>query len=219
MTTHARGDGREPLTREKIIEKALELLDAEGVEGFSMRRLGEALGVEAMALYHHFPSKGNEILPRRRRPWTVEETALALPRADAASDWKAVLLSGPAAAARAMVAHPKAGWLFLGRQSSAPPHRSKTVETPLEVLHTAGFRGQELVERGARVLRVRRRVVLPRVWAGGLLEWAQRRSHRRSGRGGASGARAPVRAPRGLEPGMEQGLLALLEGLEARLEK
>ena len=38
---------REPLTKERIVDKALEILDAEGVEGISMRRLGYALGVEA----------------------------------------------------------------------------------------------------------------------------------------------------------------------------
>ena len=57
MTPHPSKEGRAPLTREKIVEKALDILDADGVEGISMRRLGDALGVEAMALYHHFPNK------------------------------------------------------------------------------------------------------------------------------------------------------------------
>ena len=50
---------RLPLSRERIAEAALELIDDEGLESFSMRRLGARLGVEAMALYHHFPSKGD----------------------------------------------------------------------------------------------------------------------------------------------------------------
>jgi len=49
---------RAPLNREAIVTAALAAIDAEGLEGLSMRRLGAALGVEAMALYHHFPSKG-----------------------------------------------------------------------------------------------------------------------------------------------------------------
>jgi AcrR family transcriptional regulator len=49
---------REPLTRERIAQAALALIDAEGVEGCSMRRLGAVLGVEAMAIYHHVPNKG-----------------------------------------------------------------------------------------------------------------------------------------------------------------
>ncbi len=34
------------------------MIDAEGLDALSMRGLGAALGVEAMALYHHFASKG-----------------------------------------------------------------------------------------------------------------------------------------------------------------
>ncbi len=53
-----RGAARTPLTREAIAEAALALIDADGLETLSMRKLGAALGVEAMALYHHFRSKG-----------------------------------------------------------------------------------------------------------------------------------------------------------------
>jgi AcrR family transcriptional regulator len=48
---------RNPLTREAIVASALAQIDAKGLEGLSMRTLGARLGVEAMALYHHFPSK------------------------------------------------------------------------------------------------------------------------------------------------------------------
>lgn len=50
---------RAPLTRQTIAQAALELIDQEGLDSLSMRRLGTRLGVEAMALYHHFPSKGD----------------------------------------------------------------------------------------------------------------------------------------------------------------
>ncbi|MDN7715765.1 TetR/AcrR family transcriptional regulator [Burkholderia gladioli] len=49
---------REPLTRERIAQAALALIDDEGLDGCSMRRLGARLGVEAMAIYHHFKGKG-----------------------------------------------------------------------------------------------------------------------------------------------------------------
>ncbi len=45
------------LTPEHVTAAALELIDRDGLEALSMRRLGEALGVEAMSLYHHIPSK------------------------------------------------------------------------------------------------------------------------------------------------------------------
>jgi AcrR family transcriptional regulator len=47
----------EPLTRQRVLEAALHLLDQEGLEGFSMRKLGASLGVEAMSLYNHVESK------------------------------------------------------------------------------------------------------------------------------------------------------------------
>jgi AcrR family transcriptional regulator len=49
--------GRDPLTRERIARAALTLIDDEGLEGFSVRGLGQRLGIEAMSLYHHFPNK------------------------------------------------------------------------------------------------------------------------------------------------------------------
>jgi AcrR family transcriptional regulator len=45
------------LTRSRIITKAIELLEAEGVEAVSMHRLAAELGCSMMCLYHHVPSK------------------------------------------------------------------------------------------------------------------------------------------------------------------
>ena len=45
------------LSRERIVKAALALIERDGLESFSMRKLGEALGVEAMSLYHFFPGK------------------------------------------------------------------------------------------------------------------------------------------------------------------
>ncbi len=47
----------EPLTRQRVLEAALRLIDQEGLEGFSMRKLGALLGVEAMSLYNHVENK------------------------------------------------------------------------------------------------------------------------------------------------------------------
>jgi AcrR family transcriptional regulator len=47
------------LDRERIELAALELVEESGLAEFSMRKLGAVLGVEAMSLYHHFPSKAH----------------------------------------------------------------------------------------------------------------------------------------------------------------
>ena len=48
---------RGSLSRARILETALVLADEIGLEALSMRRLGAELGVEAMSLYNHVPSK------------------------------------------------------------------------------------------------------------------------------------------------------------------
>jgi AcrR family transcriptional regulator len=46
------------LTRQRVLETALQLIDQDGLEGFSMRKLGAKLGVEAMSLYNYVKNKG-----------------------------------------------------------------------------------------------------------------------------------------------------------------
>ena len=48
---------REPLTKERVLRAAVELADRGGIEALSMRKLGQELGVEAMALYRHVRNK------------------------------------------------------------------------------------------------------------------------------------------------------------------
>lgn len=54
----ARAAPRVPLTREAIIEAALRVLDREGMDGLSMRRVAEELGTGAASLYWHVRNKG-----------------------------------------------------------------------------------------------------------------------------------------------------------------
>lgn len=56
MTVSAR-EPRRPLTRRRVLEVAVDLADRKGLEALSMRKLGEALGVEAMSLYSHVANK------------------------------------------------------------------------------------------------------------------------------------------------------------------
>ena len=50
---------RAPLSRQRIELAALELIEKEGLAAFSIRKLGGALGVEAMSIYHYFPGKAH----------------------------------------------------------------------------------------------------------------------------------------------------------------
>ncbi len=44
-------------TSEKILRAALELFEQEGADAFSMRRVADAVGITAMAIYRHFPNR------------------------------------------------------------------------------------------------------------------------------------------------------------------
>ena len=66
-TATTRGGGRRrlqrgDLTRELIVRESLRLLDTQGVAGFSMPKLGRALGADPTAVYRHFASKDDLVL-------------------------------------------------------------------------------------------------------------------------------------------------------------
>jgi AcrR family transcriptional regulator len=46
-----------PLDRERITAAAMRVIDSEGLDALSMRRLGAELGVNPMAAYYHVPNK------------------------------------------------------------------------------------------------------------------------------------------------------------------
>ena len=54
--TKGRSSRRPGLSRERIVAAAAALVDREGPEALSARRLAAALGCEAMSLYHHVPN-------------------------------------------------------------------------------------------------------------------------------------------------------------------
>jgi AcrR family transcriptional regulator len=72
MATRSRS--RKPLTKERVLDQAIALADADGIEALSMRKLGHALGVEAMSLYNHVANKGE--LVAAMVDWVVERFEL-----------------------------------------------------------------------------------------------------------------------------------------------
>lgn len=55
------GNSSPALTKERVIQAAIDIADNGGLEALSMRKLGRILGVEAMALYYHYASKSHLI--------------------------------------------------------------------------------------------------------------------------------------------------------------
>lgn len=116
------------MSRDRVLESALALADAEGLQAVTMRRLGDELGVEAMSLYYHLPGKDGlldglvDTLAGQieyeiehavaSRAGGNSDTALT-----AEQDWRAVLRRRCLAARRVMVRHPWGPGLLASRKA------------------------------------------------------------------------------------------------------
>lgn len=105
---------RSTLTLERIVDAALDLIDRAGLDGLSMRKLGAALGVEAMALYHHVGSK--ERLLRAVTERLYREIADTL---EELSDWPAALRQMARACRAVARRHPTAVPLLAQSEAGA----------------------------------------------------------------------------------------------------
>lgn len=121
-----------PLNRASILDGAVVLIEREGPGALTMRRLGAALGVEGMALYHHFESRDDlldAIGDRLLEP--LQELELDV-------DWRDACRRFATALRAAAVAQP-ATFQLLGLQPFDTPHLLRPVERLLGVLVKAGF--------------------------------------------------------------------------------
>jgi AcrR family transcriptional regulator len=124
--------GRGPLTREQVLRAAIRLADEAGLEGLSMRRLGQELRVEAMSLYKHVAGK-DEILDEMADRIAGD---FDVPAANA--DWKSELRRSAVSAHATLLRHPWASALIESR-SSAGPCRLRYLEAVIGTLSGAGF--------------------------------------------------------------------------------
>ncbi|HVV83433.1 MAG TPA: TetR/AcrR family transcriptional regulator C-terminal domain-containing protein [Kofleriaceae bacterium] len=124
---------REPLSRERILDAALALVDRDGIEGLSMRRLGEELGVEAMSLYNHVPNK--EALLDGLHERILAEVA---PAPATTRDWRAFARQQARSLHAALTAHPHAIALFATRPAATTSSLAR-LDSYLAVLRRAGF--------------------------------------------------------------------------------
>jgi AcrR family transcriptional regulator len=127
---------KQPLSREKILDAAIDLLDRHGLEGLSMRKLGTAVGVEAMSLYNHVPSKDALLDGIHERILT------SLDAPATARTWQSFVRHQALALHRALLAHPNAIPLFATRPA-ATPAAIERLDHYLAVLLRAGFKPTE----------------------------------------------------------------------------
>src|SRR5688500_1272039 len=110
---------RRPLSRERVLNTAMTLADAEGLEAVTMRRLASELEVEAMSLYHHLPGKDG--LLDGLVEAVVGEIEAAIGKLEARGlGWCKEVRGRCLAAREVMLRHPWAPGL-LGTRANIPP--------------------------------------------------------------------------------------------------
>jgi AcrR family transcriptional regulator len=121
-----------PLSRETIVAAALAVVDEDGLDALTVRRLAERLGVTMMAMYWHVRDKA-QLLDLVGEALLAE---VALP--DRTDDWQADLRALLRAARDALHRHPNAAALAFGRARYGPSGLA-LFERLLAILADAGF--------------------------------------------------------------------------------
>jgi len=109
---------RKPLSRERVLTAAVALVDAQGIQALTMRRLAADLHVEAMSLYYHLPDK--EALLDGVVETVFTEIDAAVGRLDLNvddQDWRAHLRQQFLAARQVMLRHPWVPGLLASRRT------------------------------------------------------------------------------------------------------
>jgi AcrR family transcriptional regulator len=136
---------RETLTREQIVRTAIELLDAEGLEGLNMRSLGARLGSAATAVYWHVKSKDNLVILAGDEVWNEIE----LPDLSVV-DWRTAGMTMAKDLYAMLVRHP---WLVqaMGSYLFQGPGKARYDDHSFAVYEMAGFVGADLDQAVAAV--------------------------------------------------------------------
>lgn len=110
--TDGRARRRTPLTRDRVLRAAVKVADKGGLSSLSMRKLGQALGVEAMSLYKHVANK-DAILDG-----VVDAVfgEVGLPSSDA--DWRTAMRERAISARQVLLRHPWAIGLLDSRRNA-----------------------------------------------------------------------------------------------------
>lgn len=124
--------GTGPLTRERILEVAMRLVDEGGLGAFNMRTLGSKLGVKGMALYYHFQSKTDIIDSLVGR--LMGQVDLCVDE----EDWCARLRGIHQSLRRSLLEHANLLPAAILRPFNTP-QAARVTETVLDVLLSAGF--------------------------------------------------------------------------------
>lgn len=134
--------GTGKITRDVVLATALQLIDRDGADALSMRRLGQALGRDPMALYRYAPNKAALL----DGVTEIVLTQLSVDPAD--PDWAGQLRAVGRDFRRLALAHPHVVPLLVTRPLATPlglrpPGTLRPLEDILTLLTRAGFSGAD----------------------------------------------------------------------------
>lgn len=124
---------RAPLTRQRVLDTAIEMVDRDGLDALSMRKIGSELGVEAMSLYKHVANKDAVLDGLVEHLWTDVHNTIT-----EHTEWPEQLRSYAHAIRDTMHKHPQAASLLLSR-CLLPTQLLEIYATLIESLQDAGF--------------------------------------------------------------------------------
>jgi TetR/AcrR family tetracycline transcriptional repressor len=123
-----------PVDRDQAVQVALRLLDADGLDKLTLRRIATQLGVQAPALYWHFASK-RALLDHV----TDAMVAPYLGAVPATQAWDAHLAALASALRQALLAHRDGARVASGANLTGATGLATFVERATAALHAAGF--------------------------------------------------------------------------------
>jgi AcrR family transcriptional regulator len=129
----SRTSGRKPLTRDLVVEHALALADAQGLDAVTIRRLAKDLDVTPMALYWHFRNKDQLLDGMVDRIYAAFDGTV-----DDAAPWQAQFRSLLNQLIAVLRAHPAAAMLLQTRDTYSESSL-RVNEMALDILRRAGL--------------------------------------------------------------------------------
>ena len=130
---------RGSLTPDRIVTESLRLLDEQGLGGFSLPKLGRALGADPTAVYRHFASKDDLVLAIADR--LIEESMAGLA---ARACWVDTVIEIAQRLRATYLAHPAAASISACRTTQRPAEM-RVVDILIEAILEAGFEQAEAV--------------------------------------------------------------------------
>jgi AcrR family transcriptional regulator len=123
---------RIPLNRERVLRAAVALADEEGIESLTMRKLAQALGVEAMSLYYHVANKDDML------DGMIDIVVGEIDLPAKGVDWQVAMRRRAVSAHQVFSVHPWAGLLMESRTNPGP-NSLQYYDSILGCLLEAGF--------------------------------------------------------------------------------